>query len=740
MKKLAKASVFFAALLLAAAMSVLFVACGHEHTAGSEWEKDETNHWHVCTECDEVMDEAAHTPGEWQQDVESGEHYRVCTVCGYETDRAAHTAGDELKFNADFTQQWNECTVCGAKVNEAAHTHTAGTEWKHDDTNHWHECTACGQKVGEAAHVSDEVLHFNDDYTQQWNECKTCGAKMNETAHTHSGGTWTAEGDQHYKTCESCNQKYDVAVHDVTDVKYETTEEQHWQVCKVCGAEVNKGDHVWNSGEEKTPATYEDDGIMLYTCTTCGKTKEEVIPQKQHTYDDAWTYTTTHHWHACIDTDIDPTNPGENISYNVALGDYYYSFLRKDEGYHVFDEGVLSDDGTYKTYTCECGYSKTSQIVTAEASDSVILQSTEDSKTSSDISLYPGIGEIWVIDGIYAFRLSDNTPVGSGWVARSSREQFTDGWKIETQDPDTLGRETAFRVYLPAIDFTKYTSVSFNIVTNNALGFSLTDVAGRVSFPAETVGTITYTYDASKVQLNVTFAVGDVMSSATITDTATILGLSKITFLVWGQNFTAIDIGSIKGTVTARTTEEYPVYLFGGDIPGSTNGRESGIGRTDIVDDKSVYWKNGVYCYNEDADEYKIVETSTTYENGLSIYTQSGVADVYEKCIIYLPLIDFSTYQNISFKINGSSHIRNLIVDDESVSLQNAEATFVCLYNAEESTVSVMVQVNNGTDPIQFTITDSAVVNGTSAFTFEVEGQQYGATHISPIVNTFTLA
>ena len=68
MKHLAKVL----ALVMALALAFGLVACGHEHTAGSEWKSDKTNHWHTCTECDEVMDEAAHTPGEWQIDAESG--------------------------------------------------------------------------------------------------------------------------------------------------------------------------------------------------------------------------------------------------------------------------------------------------------------------------------------------------------------------------------------------------------------------------------------------------------------------------------------------------------------------------------------------------------------------------------------------------------------------------------------------------------------------------------------------
>ena len=274
MKHLAKVL----ALIMALALAFGLVACGHEHTAGSEWKSDKTNHWHTCTECDEVMDEAAHTPGEWQVDAESGEHYRVCTVCGYETDRAAHTAGSELKFNSDYTQQWNECTVCGAEMNKTAHTHTADeTEWESDGTNHWRNCSVCGQTVSDtqvahtpgewqidaesgehyrvctvcgretdrAAHTSDNELHFDTGYTQQWNECTVCGAEMNKTAHTHSSDTWVnTDPANHWQVCDACGQTFGTAAHTAGEWTYDAESGKEVQLCSVCDYQMNEREHV----------------------------------------------------------------------------------------------------------------------------------------------------------------------------------------------------------------------------------------------------------------------------------------------------------------------------------------------------------------------------------------------------------------------------------------------------------------------------------------------------------------
>lgn len=599
----------------------------------------------------------------------------------------------------------------GEEEPPATHTHTWATEWSSDGESHWHACTGEGCTA-----IADEALHT-------WDEGEVT-----------TPATYDAAGVRTY-TCEVCGREREEAIaqlqhHYSTEWTYD--DDNHWHACTDEGYEDLKADvaeHDWGDGEVTTPATYDAPGVRTYTCE-CGAIKTEDIAQLVHTYADEYSYNSTHHWYACVDE-----------GYNQEPGDNDYAFLRKDEAYHVFGEGVLSEDGTYKTYTCEdCGYSKTSQIVTVEAGESVILQSTEDSKTSSDISLYPDIGEIWVMDGIYAFRLSDDTPVGSAWIARSTREQYTDGWNVQTQDPDTSGKETEFRVYLPAIDFTKYTSVSFNIITNNALGFSLTDAEGRVSFPAETSGTITYTYDATKSELNVTFAVGEVTSSATITDAATISGLAKITFLVWGQNFTSIDIGSIKGTVTASTTEQYTIYSF-------DNGAECGYdGRYDIVPGvggQGVFWHNGVYCYDETVGIYKwVAGSSSKYENGMHIETQTGAETDLSTYTVYLPLIDFTTYQNVTFKVSGNNDFQTESIGfgDEMIALGNAEVVFTLQY--DEETGNVNITLVNATKDAQmtYTLTDADVISGEKAFTYNVKGYWFGAIEMSPIINTFTLA
>lgn len=111
----------------------------------------------------------------------------------------------------------------------------------------------------------------------------------------------------------------------------------HWHAC-ACGAVSDKDEHTWNAGEITTPATYEAAGVQTYTCTVCGQTKTEEIPQLTHTYADTWSKNETHHWHACTDAG--------------------YTTLKKDEAKHTWNAGEVSD--CVKTYTCTvCNQTKT---------------------------------------------------------------------------------------------------------------------------------------------------------------------------------------------------------------------------------------------------------------------------------------------------------------------------------------------------------------------------------------------
>ena len=122
---------------------VITPALGHTtHTAGEEWLSDGNNHWHHCTGCSEKLDVAEHV-------YDNGAD-TTCNVCGYE--RPAHIHAAAAIWSKDETNHWHGCSVdgCNEKLDVAAHTFG---EWSVTIQpqagvvgEKARECSACGYK------------------------------------------------------------------------------------------------------------------------------------------------------------------------------------------------------------------------------------------------------------------------------------------------------------------------------------------------------------------------------------------------------------------------------------------------------------------------------------------------------------------------------------------------------------------------------------------------------------------
>lgn len=115
--------------------------------------------------------------------------------------------------------------------------------------------------------------------------------------------------------------------------------EYHWLQCTQCGY-ADTAPHTWGPGMQTVAPTEETAGVMTYTCTDCGSTKEEPIPQLPHThkYGTDWLFDVDNHWRNC-------TGCGESSTLQP----------------HTWDNGVetIAPSETspgIKTYTCTvCG-------------------------------------------------------------------------------------------------------------------------------------------------------------------------------------------------------------------------------------------------------------------------------------------------------------------------------------------------------------------------------------------------
>ena len=93
----------------------------HQHTLGV-WEYDETNHWKTCSVCNEKVDKAVHN---FDSD-------GVCEECGYKDPNYKpehqHTPGTEWKY--DDTNHWHTCATCNEDVQLDKAAHSFGEDGK----------------------------------------------------------------------------------------------------------------------------------------------------------------------------------------------------------------------------------------------------------------------------------------------------------------------------------------------------------------------------------------------------------------------------------------------------------------------------------------------------------------------------------------------------------------------------------------------------------------------------------
>ena len=227
----------------------------HTHSWATEWNKNETHHWHECTAdgCDVTNDTDKDDYGAHVYDNDTD---TTCNTCGYErTITPSHTHSWAEDWSKNETHHWHECTADGCDVtnvadkddygahvydNDAdtdcntcgyirtveppAHTHSWATAWSNDETYHWHNCTAEGCDVTENSGKYGYGAHVYDNDTDT--TCNTCEYIRTITpSHTHSWAEdWSRSETHHWHECtaEGCDvtensEKNGYGAHDYTD-------------------------------------------------------------------------------------------------------------------------------------------------------------------------------------------------------------------------------------------------------------------------------------------------------------------------------------------------------------------------------------------------------------------------------------------------------------------------------------------------------------------------------------------
>ncbi len=343
------------------------------------------------------------------------EHWK-CSVCG------------KLFTDSEGKTETNKDTVAiHAKGHNLKYVSAkAATEAETGNTEYW-ECTECGKlftdNTGTTATTIDKVTipikthehsfdKWESDDNEHWQVC-SCGTKDTNSSHiwteTTKPATCTEEGTI-TKTCSVCKKfittqipKTDHTEEIIPAVPANCTETglTEGKKCSVCGTILKDQTviaalgHKWDGGTITLPPTEENDGIMLYTCTACGFTREEVLSKLNHTHtpEIAWNFDNDSHWHNCSGCSekfdlashswnngivtVQPTEMSEGeMTYTCSVCEKTKTEpVPKLEHTHIFDT-IWHNNGTSHWHECACG-ERSDLAAHTEDSGTVTVQPTE---------------------------------------------------------------------------------------------------------------------------------------------------------------------------------------------------------------------------------------------------------------------------------------------------------------------------------------------------------------------------
>lgn len=214
------------------------------HTEGTEWKRDDNNHWHICKKCDAVIDASveAHNPD--HQGGATEEYPILCTECGYEMEaQLNHTHVYDKEVVAEKYLVSEATCQKYAVYKLSCKCGAAGTE-TFEDVN-----------AGYADHKWNSA--WTKDETGHWHECKTDGCEeVNEYAVHTPGEDWKRDKNNHWHICEECN-----AV--IADSKEAHTDADSNKVCDVCDYQM-KAEKSESSGRVEKYGWLETDGNWYY--------------------------------------------------------------------------------------------------------------------------------------------------------------------------------------------------------------------------------------------------------------------------------------------------------------------------------------------------------------------------------------------------------------------------------------------------------------------------------------------
>lgn len=311
------------------------------HTEATEWKSDETNHWHICTVCGEVMEssKAAHTP---DHEGSATAAYDVkCSVCGYVISKWDSNEGNGGSGDNSGSDNGNGGgsgsnggSGGGGHVHDLEKVEAVDATCTDDGNVEYYFCTIC-EKLYEdenaTALIEDEedVVVPTPGHSYVIDEavaatcteagltagvhCENCGevlvAQEAVPALGHSYvideaviPTCTEAGLTLGVHCEACGdvllaqEEISAPGHlAVTEKEVsagcDSTGLTEGQYCAVCGQILvaqeeipATGEHIYGEWEVVVEATKKQEGQQVHTCLLCGNEETQSVEQLKGSY------------------------------------------------------------------------------------------------------------------------------------------------------------------------------------------------------------------------------------------------------------------------------------------------------------------------------------------------------------------------------------------------------------------------------------------------------------------------
>mgnify|MGYP000500152378 FL=1 len=333
----------------------------------------------VCGETKEteISDPLGHDYGEWvvikkPTCTKYGLNKRYCKRCNdFEVDTPEPTGHQHTKIIDQKPATCEEkgytgdvyCEDCRIIIQDGKEIAATGHDW--DD----------GKITKEPTQTSTGIKTYT---------CKTCKKTKEEIIPMLKGHHWdqgtitkqptcTEQGEKTYKcTDEDCDETYTESIpatgHKNTKVLNQrmqhanpkaTQEDTYCDDCKQiikAGKTISPTGHTWNDGMVKKAATCESEGIEVYICKTCKKTKEETIAPTGHTKTEIRNKKAA----TCKEEGYTGDTYCVTCGKKLASGE---TIAKTDHDWTITETEATCEHDGMKTYTCDiCGTTKSEPI------------------------------------------------------------------------------------------------------------------------------------------------------------------------------------------------------------------------------------------------------------------------------------------------------------------------------------------------------------------------------------------